>query len=242
MELFTDRLVSDAASPVVTYYDQSTGERIELSALTFDNWVAKTANLLCDELLVDDGDLVRLDLPLHWQSLVWLHASWAAGAAVEIGVAASDSASTPAVTVTTAARMNDAVGDEIVVLSMRPLGLPCLEPLPSGVFDYALAVPGHGDRFSHSPIPGDGLALSIDGAARRHDEITTLAIEFGLAPHERVLRQGSFTTLDDVVQSWAAPIVEGGSVVIVVADPADDAATAAQRLERIVADERVTRR
>ena len=39
----------DAARPVVTFYDRATGERVELSGLTFENWAAKTANLLRDE-------------------------------------------------------------------------------------------------------------------------------------------------------------------------------------------------
>ena len=38
----------DPARPLVTHYDDSTGERVELSATTLDNWVAKTANLLQD--------------------------------------------------------------------------------------------------------------------------------------------------------------------------------------------------
>ncbi|PBC79521.1 uncharacterized protein (TIGR03089 family) [Streptomyces sp. TLI_235] len=41
---------ADPSRPLITFYDDSTGERVELSAKTFDNWVAKTANLLQDEL------------------------------------------------------------------------------------------------------------------------------------------------------------------------------------------------
>ena len=34
----------------MTHYDDATGERVELSATTLENWVSKTANLLQDEL------------------------------------------------------------------------------------------------------------------------------------------------------------------------------------------------
>jgi uncharacterized protein (TIGR03089 family) len=40
----------DPARPLVTHYDDATGERVELSATTLENWVSKTANLLQDEL------------------------------------------------------------------------------------------------------------------------------------------------------------------------------------------------
>ena len=40
----------DPVGPRITYYDDATGERIEVSAVTLANWAAKTANLLQDEL------------------------------------------------------------------------------------------------------------------------------------------------------------------------------------------------
>ena len=43
-------LRTDPAGPRITYYDDATGERIEVSAVTLANWAAKTANLLRDEL------------------------------------------------------------------------------------------------------------------------------------------------------------------------------------------------
>ena len=43
-------LRADPVGPRITYYDDATGERIELSAVTLANWAAKTGNLLRDEL------------------------------------------------------------------------------------------------------------------------------------------------------------------------------------------------
>ena len=44
------QLRTDAARPLVTFYDDATGERVELSVTTYANWVAKTAGLVQDEL------------------------------------------------------------------------------------------------------------------------------------------------------------------------------------------------
>ena len=35
-----------STQPLVTFYDDATGERTELSGITVGNWVAKTGNLL----------------------------------------------------------------------------------------------------------------------------------------------------------------------------------------------------
>ena len=41
--------------PFITWYDDHRDERVELSYKTFGNWVAKTANLLVDELGAEPG-------------------------------------------------------------------------------------------------------------------------------------------------------------------------------------------
>ena len=56
----------DAGRPLVTFYDDATGERTELSVTTYANWVAKVASLLVEELELEHGDRVLVDLPAHW--------------------------------------------------------------------------------------------------------------------------------------------------------------------------------
>src|SRR4051794_32041058 len=79
----------DGTAPVITYYDLASGERTELSAITFANWVAKTSTLVVDELLRSPGDLVELALarshPGHWVTLVWELACWQTGMVVTPG-------------------------------------------------------------------------------------------------------------------------------------------------------------
>lgn len=68
--------------PAVTFADDATGERTELSFATLHNWVSKAANLLVGEWDVGPGDLVSIVLPLHWTLPVVSLAAWAAGATV----------------------------------------------------------------------------------------------------------------------------------------------------------------
>ncbi|KIF72629.1 acyl-CoA synthetase, partial [Streptomyces sp. AcH 505] len=84
-DLLRSALATDPARPLVTFYDDATGERVELSAVTLANWVSKTANLLQGDLAAGPGDRLALLLPAHWQSAVWLLACSSVGVAVEIG-------------------------------------------------------------------------------------------------------------------------------------------------------------
>ncbi|WP_240759323.1 TIGR03089 family protein, partial [Phytoactinopolyspora endophytica] len=117
-DLLRTELSRDGSRPLVTFYDDATGERIELSVTTFDNWVAKTAGLLRDDLMADAGTRVGLMLPPHWQALVWAGACWALGACV----VDNDDAD---VLVTGPETLDEATGadvEEVVALSLRPLG------------------------------------------------------------------------------------------------------------------------
>ena len=74
-ELLARRVRSDGAAPLVTCYDDAAGTRGELSGTTVANWVAKTSNLLTDELLLPADAAVELLVagrhPGHWMTLVW---------------------------------------------------------------------------------------------------------------------------------------------------------------------------
>lgn len=72
-------------TPFLTYYDDTAGERTELSSATFANWVAKTVNYLRDEHGVGPGSVVGLDLPDHWLAVVLAFGAWRCGATVVRG-------------------------------------------------------------------------------------------------------------------------------------------------------------
>src|SRR5262245_30404478 len=70
---------ADPAQPVLTWYDDGTGERVELSGLTLGNWVSKTANLLVDGCGLGPGESATVLLPPHWQTAAVLLGCWTAG-------------------------------------------------------------------------------------------------------------------------------------------------------------------
>jgi len=72
----------DGARPFLTWYDDATGERIELSVATIANWAVKTANLLSDEYGIEAGDAIRLSPGDHWLSFVATLGAWHAGACI----------------------------------------------------------------------------------------------------------------------------------------------------------------
>ena len=83
----------DPTQPVLTWYDDGTGERVELSGLTLSNWVAKTANLLVDGCGLGPGDTALVALPPHWQTAAVLLGCWTAGLSVSSGAATATSRS-----------------------------------------------------------------------------------------------------------------------------------------------------
>lgn len=68
--LLAAELRRDGARPFLTWYDDASGERVELSVATLANWAVKTANLLADEHGLEPGDAVRLSPADHWLSFV----------------------------------------------------------------------------------------------------------------------------------------------------------------------------
>src|SRR3954451_21965175 len=76
-QVLSGLLAHDPGRPLVTFYDDATGERTELSVTTYANWVAKVASLLVDELEVEHGSRVLVDLPVHWLAPVVIGAAWA---------------------------------------------------------------------------------------------------------------------------------------------------------------------
>ncbi|MDA8369719.1 MAG: TIGR03089 family protein [Nocardiopsaceae bacterium] len=157
----------DPARPFATAYDEDTGGRVELSYATFDNWVAKTANMIVDGLGAEPGERVALALPVHWQSLVWLLACWSTGMTVVPVTGAEVPDDAGDIVVADASRIDAALDSgarEVVGASLHPLGAP-LASCPPAALDYAVEVRGYGDRFT--PMARvDPAAAALDGDAR----------------------------------------------------------------------------
>ncbi|TXG92588.1 TIGR03089 family protein [Rhodococcus rhodnii] len=223
--LLDPALTRDPAGPRITWYDDATGERIELSAVTLANWAAKTANLLRDEIGIAPGDRVAVLLPAHWQTAAVLLGVWWAGAEAVLD---ADDTDVAAALVTADGLDSDA--PEVVALSLHAFGLP-VPDLPLGIVDYATAVRVHGDAFSPA---GAGAALSGMSVAEIATAAADAAERSGLTAADRVLSSRTWSTADDLVESLLAPLVAGASLVQ-VAHPDPD------RQERRVETEKVTR-
>lgn len=211
-------LQRDPMGPRITYYDDATGERIEVSAVTLANWAAKTANLLRDELGAGPGSRVAVLLPAHWQTAAVLLGAWWIGA--EVLTAGPDLQAD--VALCTADRLDEAdaaVGaGEVAVLSLDPFGKP-VDGLPIGVTDYATAVRVHGDQIVPERRPGaalDGRSVDEVLAAARAD-----ADAQGLTAEDRVLSMAGWDTAAELTEHFLAILAAGASLVQVTnPDPA----------------------
>ena len=221
-------LRADPVGPRITYYDDATGERIELSAVTLANWAAKTGNLLRDELGGGPASRVAVLLPAHWQTAAVLFGVWWVGADVLLDGADAD------IALCTAERLDeaDATGaSEVAVLSLDAFGRPAPD-LPIGVTDYATAVRVHGDQIVAERHPGPALAgRTVEQVL---DACQKSAATTALTTDDRVLSTASWSTADDVIDGLLSVLAVGGSLVY-VANP-DPAA-----LPRRAATEKVTR-
>ncbi|MFE6722163.1 TIGR03089 family protein [Streptomyces albidoflavus] len=237
-DLLRSALAADPARPLVTFYDDATGERVELSVATFANWVAKTANLLQGDLSAEPGDRLALLLPAHWQTAVWLLACHSTGAVAEVGgdPAAADLVVSGPDTLE-AAR---ACSGERIALALRPLG-GRFPHAPEGFADYAVEVPGQGDRFApFAPVEPDEPALSVAGreltGAELVEEARAEAARLGLGAGDRVLSGLGWENWEGLAAGLYAPLAAGGSVVL--CRNADQLSE--EGLARRVADERVS--
>jgi uncharacterized protein (TIGR03089 family) len=204
-------LAADGVGPRITYYDDATGERIELSAVTLANWAAKTANLLREELGAGAGSRVAVLLPAHWQTAAVLLGVWWIGAEAVLDPAAAGGAD---LAVCTVDRLDDAdeaaAGGEVAVCSLDAFGKP-VTGLPIGVTDYATAVRVHGDQVTPERSPGPALdGDSVDDVLA---EARRSAQRQGLDTGDRVLSAHTWSTPGDLTDYLLAVFAAGASLV-----------------------------
>lgn len=219
----------EPTSPRLTWYGQDS-ERVEFSGRVLENWVAKTANYLVDELDAEPGTTVALDIPLHWRSLVWLLATWAVGAtAVTKGggvpaAGASDAGASDAgvpdiiATADPAAALEQLAGARpaplVVAVALPALAMRWTGSLPPRTLDYSGDVRAHADVFyaDHEPAPG-AVAWRHQGQEGIQETSYAQLLAGPAGAPQRVLLEAGSGWPDVVataLQTWAA----GGSVVL----------------------------
>ena len=220
-------MAADAAGPRFTYYDDATGERIELSTVTLANWAAKTGNLLRDELGAGPAARVAVLLPAHWQTAAVLFGIWWIGAEVVLDGGAAD------IALCTADRLSeadDAVGaGEIAVLSLDAFGKPVAD-LPVGVTDYATSVRVHGDQVSPERHPGP--ALDGRSVADVLVDAQASAAAQGFTAGDRVMSTARWDTADELTANLLTVFAVGASLVQ-VANPDVSALDRRRQMEKV---------
>ncbi len=218
-------LAGEPGRPLITQYDDATGERVELSATTVENWVAKTANLV-QEAGVEPGGTAAVLLPPHWQAAVVMLGCWSAGVAVAHGPRGAAPARAD-VAFCAADRFDVALGlgaDEVYGLSLAPFAAP-LAAVPAGILDYATEVRGQDDVFRPwVPVGPESTALvgalgpggepGTMSQAALVDAARVRAAELGLAAGDRLLVLASDEVRPRPLDWLLAPLAAGASIVL----------------------------
>ncbi|MBD8043127.1 TIGR03089 family protein [Arthrobacter sp. Sa2BUA2] len=195
-----------ATSPALIWYGPD-GERVELSGRVLDNWVAKTSNFAIEELDVEPGTTVQLDMPVHWKSLVWALAAWQTGCLLSLSAAAQ-----AGVRVTAAEPQATAPGELVVAVALPALAMAWPGSLPAGAVDYTAEVRSFADVYTGPAAPagaGDALAAGPGGTAVPFSDLMAPAAggpQVLLAPAEAGLTKVLGAALD----TWST----GGTVIL----------------------------
>lgn len=207
------------ALPLFVHYDGVAGSRIELSGVTFANWVDKTCNFL-DTLGVEPGEKVRLDLatthPGHWVTAVWVAACWQRACTVTL-----DEDAEAALVVAGP----DAFAFRVptVACSLHPLGL-AFDEVPKHCIDYAEVL---SEPDVHLPQPTSAAEIAWE------PDITFAGLADVSSRSDRVLFVDPTPGWETVAALLVSPLLGDGSTVVVT--DGDDAL-----VERVRSDERIS--
>ena len=237
MSIFADvlarQLRADSSRPLFTFYDEATGERVELSVTTYANWVAKVASLLVEEGDLERGMRLRVDLPTHWLGPVFLGAAWTVGLVVTTDDDPDAVVCGPDTLDDWAARADDLV---VLACSLLPLGVRFATPVPPGVHDVGLEVWSQPDAFTpwdpptaQDPATAGDLGDATQGALMQAAAAGSLLTDGG-----RLFSVANPASPPGIA-TFTEPLVRGGSLVLVRhPDPG--------RLDATYAAERATHR
>ncbi len=224
------RVADRGHAPFLTYYDDASGERTELSYATFDNWASKTANLLNEELGVARGATVWLTVTDHWTGAVILVAAWKLGAAVGPRWTPDATAAEIIVVDEATATTTSHPASRLLTLG-RGIGGRTTAQVPGLAFGEEVSA--FADDYDDPDVTLDDPALVMQGRTLRQGELLAAAASRRLHRDDRLLTTRPLETEAAVVDGLVAPLLVGASVVWSVATPAD-------ALARRASEERVT--
>jgi uncharacterized protein (TIGR03089 family) len=210
--------------PLLTYYDDATGERMELSAAALGGWAARTAGLLHDGCGLGAGSRAAVLLPPHWQTAAVLLGAWSAGLAVSFrlkataGLPVLEPGSDEPLDVTFVAhdRLDDWLEDVPEARHRFVLGLgPApLTGVPLGYRDYLAEVGRFTDNLPPYALVRHTDPASVDGTSYRQwgSIAQEIAASLGLRAGDRLLVDAA--EHEHPVKWLLAPLAAGASVVL----------------------------
>ncbi|MDF5820250.1 TIGR03089 family protein [Corynebacterium felinum] len=213
MTLLTALLADDPATPRLTFYNETTGARLDFSALTLDNWANKVANMLTDELDLEAGDQITVALPCSWQAACIVLGALRADMTVNF----KPDTSATVLFCSPDFQWDDYAADTVLVTD-DPFGRGIVElgmDLPDGTIDFGPTVRFYGDQCS---LPCPPLAEHANDTC---------------PPHTRLLSTG-WQDWDSFCRAIINPLAVVGSAVV-VSGPAST-----ERLHHIAGVEKVT--
>lgn len=190
------RLAALRANPAAPLVTDCTQGRVELSRVTFDNWVNKTVNFLQTEAELGEAATLAIRLPLHWMAAVWFVAAWEAGIDTALDGPGDLSVGTE---------------DADIVVVADPLGMA---PPPPGVqarWFFPADVRTMPDQRIFPPAnPAAMLGMTAEGLCA---DATGYAERIGLAADGRLLTDKPLTDVHGVLAAIAAPLAIGAAVI-----------------------------
>ena len=233
-QVLAAQLRHDPGRPLLTFYDHASDERVELSVTTYANWVAKAAGLLTDLADLERGMSLRIDLPPHWLSPVFLGAAWSIG----LKVTTDDDPDAVVCGPDTLDVWAPRVGElPVLACSLRPLGVRFAEPVPPGVLDVGVEIWAQPDGWSPWDPPTDDDHATDDLTQR---ELFASSTDLTAAAGSSLTDGGRLLSVADPASppgmaTFTEPLGRGGSLVLVRnPDPA--------RLDGVYDAERATAR
>ncbi|WP_255549527.1 TIGR03089 family protein [Corynebacterium sp. TAE3-ERU12] len=194
---------TNPGAPRLTCYDEVTGGRTDLSSATLDNWASKTANFLHEELDLEAGDTIWIDLPLIWPAGCIIAGALRAG--VEL------SAAEPMAVFTTVAnlaewenRCPDAVLCAVTDDAFGRGVVECGGEIPPGVIDFGPEVRMYADDYL-------GAGAGPDQPVCEGQTLDEIINGVDMPHGARVLFSGERLDVAALLAPWAAD----GSVVAV---------------------------
>lgn len=210
---FAELLRAEPSRPFVTYYDEATGERTELSVKSLANWVAKTHHLLVDELDLGVGDAALIATAAHWITYPALLGCLTAGLALT-----SDDVGDAAVAFVDPQHVERAAKVPVVyAIAPQSAAVGFGDATPVGTNDYVMSVRPQQDKWATVFLAAgeSDPCLADQSRAEVMERARDRAADLGLKPGGRLLSTADWADADAWIDALFVPLAIGGSVVLV---------------------------